>query len=170
MEGLEVADTVRRAQLGEPAATVALIELLAPWIGRICGSIALDRGDDARQEALLAIVRSLPALREPAALYSWARRIAVREALRQVRTPNEVLVGHVVDRAAIEVVTDPLADEIDVREVLAKLSAEHRAVLVLRYLEDLSEDETSELLDVEVGTVKSRTNRARKSFARKWNR
>jgi DNA-directed RNA polymerase specialized sigma24 family protein len=60
----------------------ALIRELMPWIGRICGSIALDRGDDAAQETLIVVLRNLPALRAPAALRAWVRRIAVRESVR----------------------------------------------------------------------------------------
>lgn len=161
-------ETVRRAQRGDPAAIVAVVDLLSPWIGRLCASIALDRGDDARQEALMIIVRNLPTLREPAALYGWARRIAVREALRQIRPSNESLRWTVPEPSVVEALHDALAEHLDVRSVLAELNAEHRAVLVLRYLEDLSEGETAQVLAVEVGTVKSRTSRARDSFARKW--
>ena len=48
----------------------------------------------------------------------------------------------------------------DLERVLSRLSAEHRAVLVLRYVADLSEAQTADALGVAVGTVKSRTARA----------
>src|SRR5207237_989656 len=56
----------------------------------------------------------------------------------------------------------------DVRDVLARLSPEHRAALVLRDLEGLDEAAVARLLDVPVGTVKSRLHRARASFRRAW--
>jgi len=56
----------------------------------------------------------------------------------------------------------------DVRDVLSRLSPEHRAVLVLRDLEGLDERQTAELLNVATGTVKSRLSRARLSFRRAW--
>jgi len=54
------------------------------------------------------------------------------------------------------------ADErrLDVKEALMSLGAEHRRVLVLRYMADLSEAETARALGCSVGTVKSRTSRA----------
>jgi RNA polymerase sigma factor (sigma-70 family) len=73
------------------------------------------------------------------------------------------------DISAIAELTDPGADKIDVQAVLARLHPDHRVVLVLRYLEDMSEEDTAEFLAVEVGTVKSRTSRARESFARRWS-
>lgn len=55
-------------------------------------------------------------------------------------------------------------DEVDLRDLVAatlgRLSADHRAVLVLRFVADLSENQTASVLGVAVGTVKSRTARA----------
>jgi RNA polymerase sigma-70 factor (ECF subfamily) len=56
----------------------------------------------------------------------------------------------------------------DVRDVLARLTPEHRAVLVLRDLEGLDEQATSALLNVPAGTVRSRLFRARRSFRKAW--
>ena len=60
---------VRAAQRGDPMALGELMEILAPYVGRICGPIALQDGPDAAQEALIIILRGLPDLREPAALF-----------------------------------------------------------------------------------------------------
>ena len=65
-----VEDQIRAAQRGDPLAMSGLMTELAPWVGRICRAIALDQGDDAMQETLIAVFRNLPTLREPAALAS----------------------------------------------------------------------------------------------------
>jgi RNA polymerase sigma factor (sigma-70 family) len=143
----------------------ALLTELSPWVGRLCASIALDRGEDAMQETLIVVLRNLPTLREPAALRSWVRRIAVRQALRLVRDPRAIPVAEVPEA---ELPAD-LDTSIDVRETLAKLSPPQRAVLVLRHLEDLSEQETAEVLGVPEGTVKSGLHRARQRFQQLWS-
>lgn len=143
----------------------ALLTDLAPWVGRICGAIALDQGEDAMQETLIAVMRNLPTLREPAALRAWVRRIAVRESLRLVTGRREVLAAELPDPGVAPADT---ATAIDVRGVLRDLAPVHRAVLVLRDLEDLTEEETARILDVDRGTVKSRTHRARLAFTRRW--
>jgi len=145
----------------------ALIRDLMPWIGRICGSIALDRGDDAAQETLIVVLRNLPTLREPAALRAWVRRIAVRESVRVATGVRDLPVADVSEREPPDVDLD---GSIDVRATLAALPPHQRAVLVLRYLEDLSEAQTAELLGVEPGTVKSRAHRARQAFEERWRR
>ena len=67
----------------------ALVRELMPYVGRVCGAIALDRGDDAMQETFISVLRNLATLREPAALYGWVRRIAVREAIRAARRGHD---------------------------------------------------------------------------------
>jgi RNA polymerase sigma factor (sigma-70 family) len=161
-----VEELVRRAQRGDAAALDALVGELTPYLGRICGAIALDDGDDALQDALVLVVRHLPSLREPRAIRAWARRIAVREARRTANGGRSVPVD-AVELARIPATADPTTDA-DVRAVLASLSPEHRAVLVLRHLEGLSEEEVAGVLDVAAGTVKSRTNRARAAFRDRW--
>ncbi len=160
-------DRVRAAQRGDPLAVNTLIGDLMPWISRICGSIALDRGDDAAQETLIVVLRNLPTLREPAALRAWVRRIAVRESVRVATRARDVPVSDVSESELPDFDVD---DRMDVRQTLNGLPPRQRAVLVLRYLEDLSEEQTAELLGVEPGTVKSRAHRAKQAFEERWRR
>jgi len=162
-----VEDRVRAAQRGDPLAVNTLIGDLMPWISRICGSIALDRGDDAAQETLIVVLRNLPTLREPAALRAWVRRIAVRESVRVATRARDVPVSDVSESELPDFDVD---DRMDVRQTLNGLPPRQRAVLVLRYLEDLSEEQTAELLGVEPGTVKSRAHRAKQAFEERWRR
>jgi RNA polymerase sigma-70 factor (ECF subfamily) len=160
-------DVVRSAQAGDALALSALLDRLAPFVGRICGPIALEHGEDAAQEALIAVLRDLPALREPRALFGWARRIAVREAVRHAQAARRERPGG-SEAAALPAPGDPALAR-DVRSVLAALAPEQRAILMLRDLEGLSEQEAAALLAVELGTVKSRLSRARNAFRRRWS-
>jgi RNA polymerase sigma factor (sigma-70 family) len=161
------AGVVRRAQRGDPAALDAVVRHLLPYLGRICGSIALDRGEDALQETMFAVVKHLPALREPAALRGWAKQIAVRTALAVARGPAPSPVNPDDVLRVVGVADDTTS--VDVREVLEGLTPEHRAVLVLRDLAGTPESEIAGLLGVPVGTVKSRLHRARQAFRSRWS-
>jgi RNA polymerase sigma factor (sigma-70 family) len=162
---MDLEDVVRAAQRGEPLALAALLRALAPYVGRICGAIALDDGDDAMQETMIRVLKGIHRLREPAALHGWVRRIAVREALKLARTRGTLV--------PVEQVPEPPAGmapelRVEVADTLRQLTPEQRAILFLRELEGFTEAEAAALLDVPVGTAKSRLHRARQAFRRRW--
>ena len=146
-----------------------LIDSLAPRVGRICGSIALEEARDAAQEALIQVFRDLRTLREPAALRAWVRRIAVREAIRHAKRARREPLADTGDTPELPHHADPALAS-DVRRVLASLPPEQRAILVLRDAEGLSEREAAEQLEVALGTAKSRLHRARSAFIERWTR
>ncbi|MFF3405289.1 RNA polymerase sigma factor [Streptomyces sp. NPDC002742] len=161
------APLVRAAQTGDALALNDLLDLLTPYVSRLCRPIALADSPDAVQESLIAVFQGLPKLREPRALYAWVRTITVREAVRVARrAEHETPVGELADLPSVH--SPELAA--DVRDVLRRLSTEHRAVLVLRELEGLDERSAGRLLNISCGTVKSRLHRARHSFRKAWAR
>lgn len=160
----DIGGLVRAAQHGDATAMNDLLDLLTPYVGRLCGPIALQDAPDATQEALITIFRKLRQLREPAALFGWARAITVREAVRVARRAGRTEAAELHD---VPAVGDPQLAT-DIRDVLDRLSPQHRAVLVLRDLEGLDEQTAGALLAVPEGTVKSRLHRARRSFREAW--
>lgn len=167
MSGTDLVDLVTAAQRGDALAMQELLGLLTPYVGRLCGPIALQDGPDATQEALIAIFRNLGQLTEPAAVFGWARTIAVHAAVRVARANARH--GVTMPLEEVPAAGDPLLTS-DIRDVLDRLSPEHRAVLVLRDLEGLDEHTVGSVLAVPEGTVKSRLFRARKSFRKAWVR
>lgn len=155
---------LRAAQRGDTMAMNELLDGLTPYVARICGPIALDDAPDAAQEALVAVFRHLRTLRDPAALHGWVRAIATREAVRIARRRTDHPTDELADLPAHG--DSELAG--DIRDVLARLRPEHRAVLVLRDLEGLDERAAATLLAVPPGTIKSRLHRARHTFRRMW--
>jgi RNA polymerase sigma factor (sigma-70 family) len=163
--GIELQELVHAAQRGDPLAMTALVRAVAPYVGRICGSIALQDGDDAMQETMIQLLKHLRSLREPAALQGWLRRIAVREALRLARArARQVPVEQVPGLGA----DDQPGLRLELVDTLRRLRPDQRAVLVLRDLEGFTEAEAAALLEVQVGTVKSRLHRARRAFRDRW--
>lgn len=162
----DLVEVVRAAQQGDTLALADLLDRIAPYVGRLCGPIALADGPDAAQEALIAIFRSLDQLNDPAALYGWVRAITVRQAVR--------VAGRSARTVSAPLEEVPQRDDphlaTHIRDVLDRLSPHHRAVLVLRDLEGLDETTVGALLGVSSGTVKSRLHRARDSFRKAWER
>jgi RNA polymerase sigma-70 factor (sigma-E family) len=123
--------------------------------------LAGDRGhaEDLAQSALIRTYLAWHRLRDPANAEAYARRALVRLALRgrARRWNSEIAAGEIPESPAPRPGDGDLA--IDVRRALAALPAGQRAVLVLRYLDDLSEADTARLLGISPGTVKSRAAR-----------
>jgi len=159
-------DQIQAAQQGDLIAMSDLIDALMPWVGRLCGSIALDAGPDAAQETLIQVMRDLKGLRDPSAFRSWVRRIATREAIRHATRQRREPTREDLDRSPGAVLDPGLRR--DVASVLAELSADQRVILVLRDLEGLSEAEAAVELNVARGTIKSRLHRAREAFRKRW--
>lgn len=167
-------ELIRAAQSGDGLALSRLMDVLAPFVGGLCGPIALDNGPDAAQETLIQVFRDLHTLREPGALMGWVRRIAVREAVRHAtRARKEPSIDPERGDAGAGHVQLPPPDDpalaSDVRRVLEALAPEQRAILVLRDIEGLSEREAASQLEIAKGTAKSRLHRARLAFIERWN-
>lgn len=118
------------------------------------------RAEDLLQTSLTKAYLSLHRLRDLGAVEGYVRRIMVTTAASwwrrrwHVERPTEVLPEHPVDPLDGHAEREALW-----RQVLS-LPVRQRAVLVLRYYEDLSEADTARLLDISVGTVKSTASRA----------
>ncbi|MFD8984292.1 RNA polymerase sigma factor [Streptomyces sp. NPDC059564] len=155
----------RAARAGSTLALHELLDHLTPYVARICEPIALADGPDATQEALVAVFTSLRSLKDPQALYGWVRAIAVREAVRTARRAARARPAELAD---VPERGDPQLAA-DIADVLARLSPDHRAVLVLRDVEGLDEESAAALLSIPPGTAKSRLSRARSSFPKAWS-
>ncbi len=126
--------------------------------------------DDACQEALIKITRSLPRFDGRSSFATWAYRIATNASLDELRKrKRRPLLLSVDDDGTQAEPVDPLADRtvssIDDRlaidEALAELPDDYRSAVVLRDVIDLDYAEIAEVLGIPVGTVKSRIARGR---------
>lgn len=113
---------------------------------------------DLLQSALERVSSRLGSIREPQALESYLRATMATTAAKQRRRfwHREIATGVLPERADAAVESDV---RLSLVRALRALPAEQRAVLVLRFYEDLSEVQTAALLGIAVGTVKSRTSR-----------
>jgi RNA polymerase sigma-70 factor (ECF subfamily) len=117
--------------------------------------------EDATQQALVAIWRRLPSLRDVDRFDAWSYRLLVNASYAEHRRRRrEAPPGSLTDGA-----TDAAFLTVDDRDQLERgfhrLTAEQRAVLVLQHYLGLSHDEMAEVLNIPVGTVRSRLHGAR---------
>ncbi|MBO0869561.1 MAG: SigE family RNA polymerase sigma factor [Micromonosporaceae bacterium] len=148
------------------AAERAFAEFVAARYARLVRTGYLltgDRGhaEDLVQQALLKTFRSWHRLEAEANAEAYTRTTMLRMALgwRRRRWNGEVPTGALPEAASADHSSTVDTAEV-VRRALAGLPPGQRAVLVLRYFEDLSEAEIAETLGCSPGTVKSRCSRA----------
>jgi RNA polymerase sigma-70 factor (sigma-E family) len=125
----------------------------------LCGD--WHRADDLAQVAFIALYRNWQKIREPAAVDAYLRRTLVRAVIDESRRPwrRETSVDEVVDQAASNAMVDELVTRDEVLAALNGVPPRQRAVLVLRFYEDLDVAATARALDCSEGTVKSQTAR-----------
>lgn len=135
----------------------------------ICGDHHL--AEDLVQEALVKLASRWERLRDEAP-EAYVRRILYRDAVsRWRRVRRERLVDHHDPAGPLAAlreadVTGPWLDGAAVRSALALLPPRQRAVIVLRYFEDLSEQEIASTLGIARGTVKSQASDALRTLRR----
>jgi len=147
---------------GEPAEFDAFVLARGPALLRFAYVLTGDRGlaEDLVQEALVKVYRRWDRVWAADQPEAYVRRIVVNEATnwrrrrRNSETPAPVPEGVVGDGV------ETLAERDLVMRALGRLPSRQRAVLALRFYEDLSEAQIAEVLGCAPGTVRSLTNRA----------
>lgn len=158
-----------RAQKGDAGALDAVLRHHYDAIRSICHRIVVNKADaeDATQMALISVARALPSFDRRASLSTWIYRIATNAALDELRrisrrpipTPDSAM-EHAQSDSTGEVDTQML-----ISHALGGVTAEYRVVLVLRHVADLDYEEIASILDIPIGTVRSRLARGRAQLA-----
>jgi RNA polymerase sigma-70 factor (ECF subfamily) len=150
---------VLRAQSGDREAFDALLREIGPALLRYASRVTNDRAmaEDVVQETFVAIVRKIRWLSDASQFTPWAYRIASRESFRLLRKRRVVEPLESFEEAAgIDAApVDPWQRE-RLLASLERLSPASRAVITLHYLEEMPLTQVAEVLDLAIGTVKSR--------------
>jgi RNA polymerase sigma-70 factor (sigma-E family) len=129
----------------------------------------LSVAEDLVQECLFQVARRWPRIRSMEYPVAYARRILINLTLRdsegRQRRRHELatVTGRHMEERADDAASHALHHidaNADLMNALEQLAPRQRAVLVLRYFEDLTEAQTADAMECSVGTVKSTTSRA----------
>lgn len=141
----------------------ALVPVVYPWATGVAFLLCRDaqQAEDLVQEALVQAVRRPPEPLDSATLRAWLRpvifRLYLRHRSRALRETTALLrLGR--ERPPAPVVSERAEEAI---AALGDLSPKQRSCIVLRYLEDLAEDDVARLLGMRVGTVKAHLAKGR---------
>ncbi|NQS75452.1 MAG: sigma-70 family RNA polymerase sigma factor [Peptococcaceae bacterium] len=174
---------VERAQNNDMAAFEELVRIYQNRVYALCVHLTSNGADaqDIAQEAFIRAYRYLGSFRQQADFGTWLHRITVNVWLN-FRRKNKKIMTLSLDEPYVDgdggelqrEMASPKGDPLQalekkefrglVRIALDELSPEHRAVLVLREIEDYSYEEIARMLGCSLGTVKSRLSRARRAM------
>lgn len=167
--------------------TTAFGELVRQYQDRLFNAVVrvVDSAEDAAdvvQDAFLNAYQSLNSFKGDSEFFTWLYRIAFNAAISLRRKKKAVLSFDGGDERATSEPVDPSEftrpgvalerseEDAQLLAALNRLSAEHRTVLVLKELEGQKYEDIAEVLDVPIGTVRSRLHRARMELRDLLNR
>jgi RNA polymerase sigma-70 factor (ECF subfamily) len=161
---------VAAAQGGDRAALDILLRRHHDRVRAVAHRMTGNTADaaDATQEALIAIVRGLPRFDGRSQFTTWLYRVTTNACLDELRRRRRRPIPVDDDTrpdAALPARDAAAVDRIVIDDALAQLPPEFRIPVVLRDLADLDYAEIAEVLEVPVGTVKSRIARGRAQLA-----
>jgi RNA polymerase sigma-70 factor (ECF subfamily) len=150
----------------------SLVDEYQGKVFRLAYSMLGDRAaaEDLAQEVFVRIWKALPGFRGDSSLSTWVFAIARntclsrrrREAARHAASLDVAQVR--AEAESLHAREDRHPQELDMRDLLAKISGKHRRVLTLFYLEDRSYEQVAELLGLPMGTVKTYLHRGKKEL------
>ena len=174
-DSISDADCVRRIQHGEVDAFEVLVRRHEKTIFNLVYRMLGDYDDaiEVSQEVFLSAYRAIGQFRGDANFSTWLYRIALNHATTRRRSNNsrQHRTAPIEDMELIRDSQPGPAETLEKKEMqervqlaLNKLTPDDAAVILLRDLQDVPYDEVARLLEIPVGTVKSRLHRARQAL------
>lgn len=154
---------VARLRHGDDIAMNLIVARHRDRLIRVAANLLRDRheAEDVAQEAFLKAFREIKKLRDDRAFSGYLYKICVRLCMDKIRSRKPM--SEAIEQG--EGGTDRRVEtKILVHELLEHLPLEQRETLILREMEQMSYDEVADMLDIPVGTVRSRLHAAREKF------
>jgi len=163
-----------RCQIGDREAFAELIEryhrTLRYFINRLLEND--ETTEDVFQETWLTVVRQIRSLKEIDAFPTWLYRIARNKVYQHLR--KDMKLSKLDENITVPNDTEDDAfspeDAAKVHRCLERLKPEHKEVLMLRFLEQMSYDQIAQVIDCSLGTVKSRIHYAKLALRKEMER
>ena len=178
---MEVSDTderlVQHFNEGSAEAFEVLVQRHGARVYNLCLRILGDPDEaaDASQDTFLAALRKLSTFRGDSAFTTWLHRVTVNACYDSLRRKRRRPLLQIVrdeddERPETSLPAPDHADQVvfsvDVASALLEVPEEFRVVLVMADVQDLPYDEIARVLEIPVGTVKSRVFRGRAALGR----
>jgi RNA polymerase sigma-70 factor (ECF subfamily) len=164
-------ELVVAARAGDRRAAERLVERSQTFLYRLAWGILGNHhaAQDAVQETYLVCLPRLAQLRRPEAILTWLARSLTRICWRPRAGSREVPLERAADTVDSHQTDDATIERTELQELLRGLTATERTVLVLQHVLEMTYEEMAEILDIPLGTVRSRLAAARRRLELRWS-
>ena len=160
-----------RCALGEEKAIRWVLDRYRERVVRLAAHVLHNsrEAEDVAQEAFIKAFKQIGQFRGESGFYAWLYRIVVNICLDRMRRKSVTSELPFDETLPQTISINPdIEKRLAVQQVMNSLSLPMRAALTLREVEGLEYSEIAEVLNIPVGTVRSRLNSARDQFRKRW--
>ncbi|KGX84170.1 RNA polymerase sigma factor SigW [Pontibacillus litoralis] len=175
---------IKKVKKGDQSAFEEIVTFYQGKVYQICFRMLgnAHEAEDIAQEAFVRAYTNIHSFDENRKFSTWLYRIATNLSIDRIRKkkPDYFLDAEVkgtegltmysqisADQALPEEEVESLELQSYIHKQILSLPAKYRSVIVLRYIDELSLQEISEVLDIPIGTVKTRIHRGREALRKK---
>ena len=172
---------IKQVLKGDQNAFEEIVEIYKDRVFQLCFRMLGNRheSEDAAQEAFIRAFMNISSFNQKLKFSTWLYRIATNLCIDRLRKrkPDYYLDAEVSGTEGLTMYSHLPADtklpeeelensetQAQIQEEISKLPEKYRAVIILKYIEELSLNEISEILDLPLGTVKTRVHRGREAL------
>jgi RNA polymerase sigma-70 factor (ECF subfamily) len=170
----EVRRLVLRLQDGDRTAFEALVARTQRSAYRLGYSVAQDHHlcQDAVQDAYISVLQNIRQLRDPSAFTTWFTRIVINRCKKLLKQKRPQSLTEVVEQGkgpSTDGLEEKTGRRLQLKKALLRLTDTDRTMLGLREVQGYSYEEIAEILDIPLGTVKSRVANARRRLIQAYD-
>lgn len=177
---------IKQVLKGDPNAFADIVNLYQHKVFQVCYRMLgnMQEAEDIAQESFVRAYTNLHTFDQNRKFSTWLFRIATNLCIDRIRKkkPDYYLDAEVAGTEGLDMYSQISADQqlpedqleqMELQEriqyEISQLPEKYRAVIVLKYIEELSLQEISEILEMPLGTVKTRTHRGREALRKQLN-
>lgn len=167
-------ETLARSVKGDQSAFADIVREHQGMVFSLAYHFLRDRSlaEELAQEVFLLLHQNLSAIKSPAHLTFWLRKVASHRCIdqaRRLKARPQVSLEDVPEPVVLTTPSDPMLSQA-LRRVIDTLPEKARLVVILRYTEDLEPTEIAQILDMPINTVKSHLRRSLATLREKLTR
>jgi RNA polymerase sigma-70 factor (ECF subfamily) len=162
---MDISELVRKAKKGDNAAFAELIQSSQEKLYRIAYSYVRNKDDalDIVSESVYKAFVNLESLKNPSYFNTWIIRIAINQSINFINKGRKVMLKENIELNAAKNTPEP-DEAFDLHTAMDRLDENQKAVIILKYFEDLTIAQVAEIMNRPVGTIKTYLHGALKNL------